>query len=125
MMLEETSGSLRILGEWLFDLVRELTGGEPQPIPSGGWYRARSAHGVFMYFRFTGARARKYPRDSIHLAAKWNERLVECGATDGNNWFGRHASADLAVRPEEPGDLAPAEKFVRYAFDLQQRHRGR
>ena len=125
MMLEETSGPLRVLGEWLFDLVRELTGEEPQPIASGGWYRARSDHGVFLYFRFTGARARNYPRDSIHLVAKWDEQLDGTGVKRGNNWFGSDPSADLALRPEVPGDVPVAKQFVRRAFELRRRGRGR
>lgn len=119
MMLEQTGGPLRALGEWLFGLVRELGGEEPQPIASGGWYRARSDRGVFLYFRFTSARARSYPPGSIHLVAKWSESLEEAGGRRGNNWFGSHPSADLAVRPEVPGDRAAAERFVRRAFELR------
>lgn len=119
MMLEETSGPLRVLGEWLFDLVRGLTGEEPQPIRSGGWYRARSDRGVFLYFRFTGGRARKFPRHSIHLVAKWDEHLDGNGVERGNNWFGSDPSADLALRPEAAGHVRAAEQFVRGAHELR------
>jgi hypothetical protein len=119
MMLDETSGPLRVLGEWLFDLVRELTGEEPQPISSGEWYRARSDEGVFLYFRFTGGRARKYPRHSVHLVAKWDEHLNGDGVERGNNWFGSGPSADLALRPEVAGDVTAAEQFVRRAYELR------
>ena len=124
MMLEQASGPLRVIGEWLFDLVRELTGGEPQQIRSGGWYRARSDHGVFLYFRFTGARVRTYPPGSIHLVARWDDHLEGGGVTRGNNWFGSHPSADLAVRPEDPDSLAFAEQFIRRSFQLRRRGTG-
>ena len=115
MLLEETSPELRALGERLFALVEELSGS--RLAPSGDWYRTEVAGSPALWFRFVGRRARKYPKNSVHLATEWSDALASInGVTAGNNWYGQKRSADLSVRPGHPHEIEKAEEFIRRTF---------
>src|SRR5687768_1954010 len=99
MLLDNVDSDLQQLGRRLFKVVRDLSGSEPELESSSGWYKAASADGVFAYFYFLGPRARRYPPNSLHLVAKWDESLNRPDVEASNNWFGGHPSADLIVKP--------------------------
>ena len=115
MRYEDTSGSLRALCDRLFSVVEEVSG--ERPYLEGDWYKGQIDGSPFVYLRVVGERAWKYPRNSVHLAAEWDERLVAEQVVLGNNWWG--GSADLTVQAAKPNEIGPAEDFIRAAFRLK------
>lgn len=112
MRIEDRSGSLRGLCQRLFDMVQQLAGEPPRPLPDYTWYRADAGGSAFLYLRLIGEGARTYPRNSVHLSTKWER---------GNNWYGAR-SADMSVRADEAEELARAEQFIRRSFALYGGH---
>ena len=121
MRLDQASSALQKFGNRMFKLVKKLAGAEAQWQPGSGWYRANSDRGVFLYLRFVGQRGRKYPPNSVHLAAKWHEEFADSRVVQGNNWFGSGPSADFSARPDHPEEVVRAESFIRRAFQLHRR----
>jgi hypothetical protein len=118
MTLDQTSGSLRSLGERLFDLIEMLTGASPEL--QGGWYKAALPNGpIFVYLRLIGERATTNPVHSIVLVSQWNDYVKDPRFREGNDFFGRDLS--VVARSENPMDLALATEFICRAFWLRSR----
>ncbi len=117
MLIDDINADLRVLGESLFALVRELGGG--RPTLSADWYRTEIAGAPALYFRFIGNRARIYPKNSVHLATQWRAGFASIdGVEKKNNWYGSQPSADVCARPSHPNEVENARKFIRCAFRL-------
>jgi len=117
MTFDETSGDLRALGERLYYLIRQLDN-QTRIYCSGGFYHASSASGNWVDLRFIGERARKYPRNSVHLSARRHDDFFEDHHVKEGNNYHHLGSVDLSVQPNNLGELGSAENFIRLAFSL-------
>ena len=118
MLLEKTSGAMRKMCDHLFDFVEQMTGEQPRPLRTGGWYRAATGKRAFLYLRLVGNRGSVYPPNSIHLTARWDDRFIGDGVSQKNHWYSSQSSADFSARSDHPEDVDRAEDFIRLAFQL-------
>lgn len=118
MTLEETEGAQRDAGNRLFGFIEGLAAEAPRLVGSGQAYGAPSDRGVFVYLTFVSRNPRKNPRASIHIMARWDDRLEGDGVVRGSNWFG-DVSADLVIQPERMEEVARAARFIRDAYKFR------
>lgn len=122
MKIEKTSGVLRESSERLFNLIQELTGKRPF-LRESAWYRAENAKGrAFLFMRLVGTRAKRNPPNSLHLAARYDPRLVGERLVEGMNWFESQRSIDFVARADSPEDMILAEEFLLNAYRLRNQH---
>ena len=99
MILEKTTGELRRSSERIFNLIEELTGIRPY-VRESAWYRAENARGrAFLFMRLVGVRAKRNPPNSLHLAARWDERLLQFRVVERTNWFESQAPSTSSHEP--------------------------
>lgn len=123
MILEKTTGTLRDAGERIFALIEGLTGIRPY-VRESAWYRAETAQGrAFLFIRLVGIRAKRNPPNSIHFAARWDERLVGPAVVEGTNWFESQRSLDFVARADDPESMRLAEEFIRRAYEIRNSER--
>ncbi len=119
MDLEGTQGSLRELGNLIVTTIKELSRLQPEYIEKIDWYKAKCSENgkIFIWFRFIGKRARRYPPESILIVAKQDERLANIpGVKEGNNLYG--PSHDMVVRAGYQTEAKSALEFIKMAFNI-------
>jgi len=83
MTLEETAGAQRDAGNRLFGFIEGIAGEAPRLVASAQAYAAPSDQGVYVYLTFVSRKPRKNPPASIHVMARWDERLDDEGVVKG------------------------------------------
>ena len=114
MELEKAPFELQALASKVFKVAEFLTGKAPEFNVGSGWYKFGSP--IVAWFRIIGPAARKFPPNSIHIAATQSPPDLESSCEDfGNNMFGKQ-TPEFVVRLDDPNSFAGYLEFIGRAY---------